>query len=79
MPVEGEILEDPGVPQLAVHGVVDLAAGTRQALRLTGAQIVEDHFTDDAVSRDVRSDTQGQRSHCHHDETGRLSEDAGGV
>ena len=53
---EGQILKHPGVPEIAVLGVADAGDYTRQPVRLAGAQIVEDHFANDAIDGDVGAD-----------------------
>ena len=60
--VESQVLKDTSIPEIAVPGVADLGAHARQSVRPAGAQIVQNHFANDAVDRDIGADAERQRS-----------------
>jgi hypothetical protein len=60
--VESEVLKDPRMLQVPIQGVRQIRVHTGKAVRLAGAQIIQNHFADDAIDRDVGADTEGQRS-----------------
>ena len=77
--VEGEVLEDAGGAQVAVARVGDAALDAREAIRLDGADIVQDHLAGDAVGSDIGADPQGEGRDGDRGENGGLAKAANGV
>ena len=77
--VEGEVLEDAGGAQVAVARVSDAGLDAREAIRLDGADIVEDHLAGDAVDSDIGADPQGEGRDGDRGESRGLAKSANGM
>ena len=77
--VEGQVLEDAVGAQVAVARVGDAGVDASEAIRLYGADIVEDHLAGDAVGGDVGADSQGERRDGDCGESGGFAKAANGV
>ena len=74
-----QILKDSGAPKIAISGVADFGVYAGQSVRLAGAQIVQDHFANDAVDGDVSADAERDGSNRNDSEAWGFAETSRGV
>ena len=72
--VESQILKRARLAQLPVTRIGHVGSDARQAVRLTSAEVVQDHFTHNAENSYVGANAKGQRTHRGRGEHWRSTE-----
>ena len=76
---EGHILKSRGALKIAILGVVDVGDDTRQSVRLAGADIIQNHFANDAIDGDVGADAEREGGNSDGGEGRGFAETSDGV